>query len=45
MAGKSKSKIKGCGRMLPVLHPDAAVDIGAEERSTLPSQRIVTRNR
>ena len=32
MAGKSKSKTKGSGRMLPVLHPDAAgVDIGAEE--------------
>lgn len=32
MARKSKSKTKGSGRMLPVLHTDAAgVDIGAEE--------------
>jgi transposase len=32
MAKKSKSKGKGTGRMLPVLHPDAAgIDIGAEE--------------
>jgi hypothetical protein len=32
MARKCKSKAKGRGRMLPVLHPDAAgVDIGAEE--------------
>ena len=32
MTRKSKSKTKGSGRMLPVLHPDAAgVDIGAEE--------------
>lgn len=31
MARRSKSKTKGSGRMLPVLHPDAAgVDIGAE---------------
>ena len=32
MARKSAQKNKGGGRMLPVLHPDAAgVDIGAEE--------------
>src|SRR5260370_4910153 len=32
MARKSKSKGKSSGRMLPVMHPDAAgVDIGAEE--------------
>jgi transposase len=32
MARRSKSKTKGSGRMLAVLHPDAAgVDIGAEE--------------
>lgn len=32
MARKSKSKGKRSGRMLPVLHPDAAgIDIGAEE--------------
>ena len=32
MARKSKSKGTGSGRMLPVLHPDAAgIDIGAEE--------------
>ena len=41
MAGKSKSKTKGSGRMLPVLHPDAAgVDIGAEEiYVAVPSDR------
>ncbi len=32
MARKSKNSTKGTGRMLPLLHPDAAgVDIGAEE--------------
>jgi transposase len=32
MTRKSKSKGKSGGRMLPVMHPDAAgVDIGAEE--------------
>lgn len=32
MARKSKSEGKRSGRMLPVLHPDAAgIDIGAEE--------------
>jgi hypothetical protein len=32
MARKTKSKGKSSGRMLPVLHADAAgVDIGAEE--------------
>jgi hypothetical protein len=41
MARKSKSKTKGSGRMLPVLHPDAAgVDIGAEEiYVAVPSDR------
>ena len=41
MARKTKSKTKGSGRMLPVLHPDAAgVDIGAEEiYVAVPSDR------
>jgi transposase len=41
MARKNRSKTKGSGRMLPVLHPDAAgVDIGAEEiYVAVPSDR------
>jgi len=36
MARKSKSKGKGSGRMITVLHADAAgIDIGAEEISLL----------
>ncbi|HMH11977.1 MAG TPA: hypothetical protein VK578_02605 [Edaphobacter sp.] len=32
MAGKSKAKPRLSGRMMPILHPDAAgIDIGAEE--------------
>ena len=32
MTGKSKAKPRSSGRMLPILHPDAAgIDIGAEE--------------
>ncbi|SRR6266851_786941 len=43
MPGRSKSKAKGRGQMLPVLHPDAAgVDIGAEEIFVaVPAERDV----
>ena len=42
MAKKSKSKGKGNGRMLPVLHPDAAgIDIGAAEIFVaVPAERV-----
>jgi hypothetical protein len=43
MAKKSKSKGKSGGRMLPVLHEDAAgIDIGAEEIFVaVPSDRVL----
>jgi hypothetical protein len=45
MARKSKSKGKRSGRMLPVLHPDAAgIDIG-QKRSLLPCHRTEQQSR